>query len=190
VPEELDEIIAVAPSYAVFSPNLLEMQSILSITPADSPKPSDVVQAAERFHQLITSTGRVTPAVIVRAGEMGSYTMSERWTGWVPAYWREGEQDRVVDVTGGGNGFLGGLCAGLLLSENDFRTGQYLPVCDLGDADMGEPASILASTAASFSIQQRGPPRLTHTSGGERWNGDDPWTRLREMARRVNDLEP
>ena len=32
---------------------------------------------------------------------------------WVPAYWTEAQIDQVVDVTGAGNGFLGGLCAAL-----------------------------------------------------------------------------
>lgn len=124
MPEELDEIITVAPSFAVFSPNLLEMQSILSIPATDPPSRSDVVRAAEVFHQLVLETGKSAPTVIVRAGEMGSYTLSEQWEGWVPAYWRKEEQERVVDSTGGGNAFLGGLCAGLLLSEGDFRIGR------------------------------------------------------------------
>lgn len=114
-----------APSYAVFSPNLLEMQSILSIPFGNPPIRSDVVHAAETFHHLVAATGEPVPAVIVRAGGLGSYTLSDAWKGWVPAYWREDEQERVVDVTGGGNGFLGGLCAGLLLSDGDFRSGAW-----------------------------------------------------------------
>jgi len=55
---------------------------------------------------------------------MGSYTLSAQWRGWVPAYWKPHEQDQVVDVTGGGNAWLGGLCAGLSLSDGDIRYGM------------------------------------------------------------------
>ena len=127
MPEELDEIMSVAPFYAAFSPNLLEMQSLLSIPPTDRPTRADVINAAEAFHDLVAETGKPTPAVIIRAGEMGSYTLSDGWKGWVAAYWGKEEQTRVVDVTGGGNAYLGGLCAGLLLSHGDFRIGQQNP---------------------------------------------------------------
>jgi hypothetical protein len=52
-------------------------------------------------------------------------------------------------------------------------------------------ASIYASTAASFAIEQRGIPVLTKSPRGhELWNGTFPWDRLRKMARRVVELEP
>ena len=119
MPEELDATIAAARHYAVISPNLLEMQTILSIPPSD-PTQADVAHAAKLFRDRLAGRS----AIIVRAGEMGSYTLSDGWTGWVPAFWRAHEQDRVVDVTGGGNAFLGGLMAGLLLSDGDFRIGE------------------------------------------------------------------
>lgn len=41
-------------------------------------------------------------AVIVRCGKMGSVVGSRRvGIKWLPAYWSEDEEDRVVDVTGG-----------------------------------------------------------------------------------------
>lgn len=66
------------------------------------------------------------PAVVVRAGERGAFTLSPQWTGWVPAFWRAGEEKHIVDVTGGGNAFLGGLIAGLFLSQGDFQVGELL----------------------------------------------------------------
>lgn len=46
-------------------------------------------------------------------------------------------------------------------------------------------ASYFAATAASFAIEQKGLPRLTRSNTGkEIWNDDDPWERLREVARR------
>ena len=103
----------------MISPNLLEMQTVLSLPPSE-PTQASVEYAAKVFHSRLETRS----AIIIRAGEMGSYTLSDGWTGWVPAFWRSNEQDRVVDVTGGGNAFLGGLMAGLLLSDGDFRTGE------------------------------------------------------------------
>jgi sugar/nucleoside kinase (ribokinase family) len=123
VPEELDNILEIVSSFAIFSPNLLEMQSILSITPSKSPTPSEVEQAAKGFLRITKSS----VDVVLRAGELGSYTLSRdgrAW--WVPAYWAD-EQGRVKDPTGGGNAFLGGLCAGLLISNGDLRIGRFRP---------------------------------------------------------------
>ncbi|WVQ82609.1 hypothetical protein IAT38_004740 [Cryptococcus sp. DSM 104549] len=173
IPDELQTILSLSSAFAIFSPNLLELQSILSIPPSPSPTHSDAETAAHAFNDLLSSRHpSQRPAIIVRAGELGSFTLSEKWTGWMPAYWTEEEQKEVVDVTGGGNSFLGGLLAGLLISDGDVRA-----------------ASIYASTAASFAIQQRGPPRLdTGADGKETWNGDNVWERLQKMARRVDDL--
>ncbi|KIR69343.1 hypothetical protein I314_00453 [Cryptococcus bacillisporus CA1873] len=169
-PEELNNMISLSSRIAVFSPNLLELQSILSIQHSSTPIHSHVEIAAQQFQTLLLnrSSDSQLPAIIVRAGELGAYTLSTSWTGWVPAFWTKVDQSRIVDVTGGGNSFLGGLVAGLLISDGDIRT-----------------ASIYASTAASFAIQQRGPPRLQQLNGEERWNGEVVWDRLNEMARRV-----
>ncbi|WRT63515.1 uncharacterized protein IL334_000420 [Kwoniella shivajii] len=170
IPEELDNMIDLAPSFKVFSPNLLEIQSILSMTPRSTPQLTDAEEAAQSFYHLLANRYErsMIPAIIVRAGELGAYTLSSTWQGWIPPYWNEMNQDKVIDVTGGGNSFLGGLCAGLLISQGDMRT-----------------ASLYASTAASFSIEQRGLPRLTQSEGKERWNDDDVWRRLRELSGRV-----
>ena len=107
-----------AKHFDVISPNLIETQTILSISPADGT--DDVVHAARTFHDTLS---RQT-TVIIRAGELGSYTVAPDWEGWVPAYWKRAEQDQVVDVTGGGNAWMGGLCAGMLLCEGDMRRGE------------------------------------------------------------------
>lgn len=115
-------------SYAAFSPNALEMQAILGRTEEES---TEVVEdAARTFEQLIRQRHpeHNKTAVIVRAGGLGSYTLSSTWSGWVPAYWSTDQQDKVVDVTGGGNSYLGGLCAGLLLADGDWRAGELMPI--------------------------------------------------------------
>ncbi|OCF71347.1 hypothetical protein I204_07974 [Kwoniella mangroviensis CBS 8886] len=176
VPSELDNILSLSRSFTVISPNLLELQSILGIPPTKSSIMEHAEEAVQKFHQLLSQgmTDRSefnVPAIIVRCGELGSYTFSDGWKGWVPAYYGEADQDKVVDPTGGGNSFLGGLLAGLLISQGDMKI-----------------ASIYAATAASFTIEQRGLPTLTVHEDGERWNDEDVWKRLRELAVRVDKM--
>lgn len=111
-------------SYAVFSPNSIEIQAILG-QPEDESVEA-VENAARTFSQLIRDRHpeHDGTTVIIRAGALGSYTVSASWSGWVPAFWSAREQDKVVDVTGGGNSYLGGLCAGLLLTKGDLRAGE------------------------------------------------------------------
>ncbi|KAI0176068.1 Ribokinase-like protein [Hypoxylon sp. FL1284] len=72
---------------------------------------------------------------------------------WIPAY--HADADKVVDPTGGGNTFLGGLAVGL-------ARGKSL-----------EEAAAWGSVAASFAIEQVGTPALGRhdDDGRETWNG-------------------
>ncbi|KAI1761107.1 Ribokinase-like protein [Hypoxylon sp. FL1150] len=71
---------------------------------------------------------------------------------WIPAY--HADPSKVVDPTGGGNTFLGGLAVGL-------ARGRSL-----------EEAAAYGSVAASFAIEQVGPPVLGKDEDGrETWNG-------------------
>ncbi|WWC85671.1 uncharacterized protein L201_000537 [Kwoniella dendrophila CBS 6074] len=175
-PSELQNILDLAPSFSVISPNLLELQSILNISPNENPSKEEAEIAVQSFHQLLLDQNDKNdssiPTIVVRCGELGSYTFSLDWKGWIPPYHGLEDQDKVKDVTGGGNSFLGGLCAGLLITQGDMKL-----------------ASIYAATAASFTIEQRGLPNLTYTEKGERWNNEDPWTRLRELEAKVNKME-
>lgn len=129
VPDELLAFIELSRHFAVISPNILELQSLLSIKPSSSTSEEEVVHATHTFRSILCPNldkGRDGPAIVVRAGRLGSFTLSEKWSGWVRPFFTPSKQDqrRVVDPTGGGNGFLGGLCAGLLLTDGDFRPGQ------------------------------------------------------------------
>ncbi|KAG9244205.1 pfkB family carbohydrate kinase-like protein [Calycina marina] len=82
---------------------------------------------------------------------------------WLPAYFGKESQDRVVDPTGGGNGFLGGLAVALA---------RHKPLVE---------ASAWGSVAASFCIEQVGVPVLsTDSEGHELWNGDSVSVRLQQ----------
>lgn len=75
---------------------------------------------------------------------------------------------KVVDPTGGGNGFLGGLAVAL-------ARGKCI-----------EEAATWGSVAASFAIEQVGLPVLgSDEQGGEVWNGKSVGGRLEEFMRRV-----
>ena len=87
---------------------------------------------------------------------------------WFPAYFEEKEQDRVVDPTGGGNGFLGALAVAL-------ARGIAL-----------EEAACWGSISASLCIEQVGVPVLgANDDGKETWNGDRVDHRLQKFMKRV-----
>ncbi|KAM3474053.1 hypothetical protein MY8738_008074 [Beauveria namnaoensis] len=85
---------------------------------------------------------------------------------WIPAYHQDASN--VVDPTGGGNTFLGGLSVALARDEDI------------------ETAAVWGTVAASFAIEQVGPPTLRQNDGGEEtWNGENPLARLREFQERL-----
>ncbi|KAF7559463.1 hypothetical protein G7046_g4702 [Stylonectria norvegica] len=85
---------------------------------------------------------------------------------WIPAYHQD--SSKVVDPTGGGNTFLGGLAVALA------RGGSL------------EDAAISGTVAASFAIEQVGVPALGEGPGGlETWNGLCVEDRLCEFRKRL-----
>lgn len=87
---------------------------------------------------------------------------------WLPAFWTKEHGEKVVDPTGGGNTFLGGLAVAL-------ARGKCM-----------EEAASWASVAASFAIEQVGVPTLGRDEDGEEtWNGVTVEGRLRELYERI-----
>lgn len=87
---------------------------------------------------------------------------------WLPAYWTKEHGDKVVDPTGGGNTFLGGLAVALARGKT-----------------MEEAAS-WGGVAASFAIEQVGVPTLgSNEDGEETWNGVTVDSRLKEFYERI-----
>ncbi|KAI9167273.1 hypothetical protein HJFPF1_03399 [Paramyrothecium foliicola] len=85
---------------------------------------------------------------------------------WIPAYHQNPEA--VVDPTGGGNTFLGGLSVALARGYGV------------------EDAAIRGSVAASFAIEQIGLPALGRDSNGnETWNEDIVEERLQDFLARL-----
>ncbi|KAI0069038.1 Ribokinase-like protein [Artomyces pyxidatus] len=162
VPEELPALVDVLPSINILSPNAEEALSLLSIPLP--PTKNTIEEACAKFLELgVGPEGNGW--VIIRSGSMGAYAASKhRVGGWVDAFWNDAAQ--VVDVTGAGNAFLGGLAAGFVLTKGDVFKALFY-----------------ASVSASYTIQQQGLPTCSRSEAGE-WNGDSPWARLRELEER------
>ena len=85
---------------------------------------------------------------------------------WIPAYHQD--PAKVVDPTGGGNAFLGGLSVALARGKSI------------------EEAAVWGTIAASFVIEQVGLPVLEKDQDGhERWNGVRVDERLKEFRQRL-----
>ncbi|KAF9534408.1 Ribokinase-like protein [Crepidotus variabilis] len=163
-PEELPALKQVLPHISILSPNAEEALALLALP---SPASKETIErAADKFLEFgVGQSG--SGWVIIRSGALGAYVKSRDIVGtWVEAFWSTNESEKVVDVTGAGNSFLGGLSAGLELSSGDV----------LG-------ATLYASVSASFTIEQEGLPLVTQ-SLDETWNGDRPLRRLQVLRER------
>jgi len=165
VPGELASLIEVLPLISILSPNDEEALGLLSIPlPATRAK---IEEAAATF--LGCGVGdNGTGSVVIRCGPLGAYVVSRATEGrWVEAFWGPNDLHRVVDVTGAGNAFLGGLGAGLWFTQDIYEAVLY------------------ASVSASFIIEQEGLPLIEPDGDSWRWNGDSPQRRLSDLRNRI-----
>lgn len=80
---------------------------------------------------------------------------------WLPPYFGPDSGERVVDPTGGGNGFLGGLAVGLARGKSVLEAAAW------------------GSISASFCIEQVGVPTIgVDAEGRETWNGETVASRM------------
>ncbi|KAL8712015.1 MAG: hypothetical protein Q9220_003711 [cf. Caloplaca sp. 1 TL-2023] len=171
-PSELTKTLEALKYVDIFSPNLEEFSSLLSVN-------IDLGQSAgwtslRRECEKMLKTHEKNPgiAVIVRLGERGCYIAQKGQHSIVPAFHDQGSSNGVVDPTGGGNCFLGGLAIGLLESSRSNRP------------DKVREAALHGIVAASFAIEQIGVASLKCSlEGDENWNGDTVKHRLKEFAK-------
>lgn len=109
-------------------------------------------------------------SVVVRVGKEGCFLANLDKRKWLPAYHQD--SNRVIDPTGGGNGFLGGFAVGLVRNNGDVVE-----------------AARWGSIAASFCIEQVGLPTFqmivsTSTCTDELWNDESVLDRLEEYRKR------
>ena len=187
----------------VFSPNHDEIQALFADLPNTNLKDVGQGSAVIDSHAFEVSPfglylrlkangfGEKISALVLRQGEKGCTVCSANRQFRVPAYHKpftdlsseERDQwvNKVIDVTGGGNAFLGGFSIGLGMMS---RWRKEDPNLDLSDF---EAAAFYGTVAASFAIEQIGMPKMTYrdSDGTELWNGDLPSDRMSAMLSRV-----
>ncbi|CAI6330896.1 unnamed protein product [Periconia digitata] len=154
VPDELENCLKALPFIDVISPNNSELGGFFGASTdlkdhVNHRKIEALCQ--EWLDSGIGQNGK--GGVVVRAGKDGCFLACREFRKWLPAYHQSG--DSVVDPTGGGNGFLGGLAMGLVK----------------GGVSNLEEAAVWGSVSASFAIEQIGVPVLGRDDKGETWNG-------------------
>jgi len=170
-PEALPVLKEVLQYVDILSPNAEEALNLLSLPLP--PNKSMIEKAANKFLDFGIGIGG-RGSVVIRSGELGAYVKSRGKNGvWIDAYWTGSQEDarHVVDVTGAGNSFLGGLAAGLTYSEDDVVE-----------------ATLFGAVSASFTIEQEGLPSVTPNPEDQdwpNWNGDSPRRRLAELRKRL-----
>ncbi|OAL03044.1 Ribokinase-like protein [Phaeosphaeriaceae sp. SRC1lsM3a] len=110
--------------------------------------------------------------IVVRCGKDGCLVVGKRLRQWMPPYHQSAE--KVVDPTGGGNGFLGGLAVGLV------RAGSTTAMNVL------QEAAVWGTISASLAIEQVGMPVLAEKGQEETWNGVKVDERVAEFKERLS----
>lgn len=167
----------------VVSPNHDELAGLftgLELPPSEGPLDPKLVERWS-FELLKSGVGEHgLGAVVVRAGALGCYiaTGDLKRRKWLPAYHQSdptsSRPNKVVDPTGAGNTFLGGLAIGLV------RGGRIPGLLNI------EEAAVWATVAASFAVEQVGLPMLIRDADGESWNGVSVMERLQEYKWRLS----
>jgi pfkB family carbohydrate kinase len=162
----------------VLSPNHLELGAFFGVLDPSKLDNSAIEQMAESMISSgIGNDGN--GAIVIRAAERECFVASKSKLGqWLPAYHNqeiaEGRK-LVVDPTGAGNACSGAIAVGLSRTGDIFEAAMY------------------GMVAASFVVEQIGPPSLDiGASGEEIWNGTLVEERLRLYRARItamNDLE-
>lgn len=143
----------------VFSPNLQEALAFMGLT--CEPKSVDEIRdLASQFWKFCSPEG----GVVLRCGPLGSFIKTQELSVMLPAY--HCDQEKVIDVTGGGNSYCGAFVTALALS------GDWLI------------AGIMANLASGIVIERLGVPKLHN----ELWNGSSVKDRLQTYTSMNEDL--
>lgn len=167
----------------VLSPNYAELSGFYGFQPSQDGEVNRETLGSMCDDIILNGfSAKEQGVVVVRAGKHGCYVASGRLRRWYPAYHRSPQgphaapNPKVVDPTGGGNAFLGGLAIGLVRSKAD------------SIAERLEGAAAHGSVAASFAIEQVGMPILSRSDGTEFWNSESVAQRLREYRGHLQSL--
>lgn len=158
-PDNWDECKKAMKRVSIISPNHDEAAAFIGIK-QDTIELTVINKVIDAF--LLELEGGV---IVLRCAHKGAYVANKMERRRIPAYYESegGRHYKIVDVTGGGNSFLGGYMAGLIETNRDiFR------------------AAVYGNVSASFNIEQYGLPQRDNKG----WNGDDPRRRLAELTKR------
>lgn len=162
-----DKLTLLLPKIDVFTPNLNEMSNLANL-PKLPETMDEIKQLSSKFTPYLTKSNSGS---ILRCGHLGCFIKTSNLEISLPAY--HIAQDKVVDVTGGGNLFCGGFVTGLLLSKGDWVIG-----------------GICGNVASGCVIERLGMPQLSQGHTDEKWNGLSTVKRLNhytEMNRSILD---
>ncbi|KAK6441733.1 hypothetical protein LTR95_002041 [Oleoguttula sp. CCFEE 5521] len=176
-PAELHNTLEALKWVDVISPNHEELAALFGFRHGDTFDAEAVISQASRLLQHGVGILR-TGAVVVRCGKEGCYvaqrgpSVDNDSACFLPPYLSD--SSRVVDPTGGGNGFLGGFAVGLVR----YDVAEGLP--------RHQEAALWGTVAAGFCIEQVGMPVLSKDDEGEEtWNGERVEDRMRDYRLRV-----
>lgn len=173
IPSELNNTRDALGVVDVLSPNHAELAALLGESMAKGSESIDHGTVEEQVGRLLSDLPHHSRngnlCVVIRCGKDGCYVrLTDRSIArWLPAC-HESNPEKVVDPTGGGNGFLGGFAVGLV------RTGDPTK------------AAVYGSVSASLCIEQVGMPLLEAEGQHETWNGVNVQQRFKDFARRCS----
>ncbi|KAN0065105.1 hypothetical protein ACQY0O_001601 [Thecaphora frezii] len=208
VAENLDNCLALLPRLAVFSPNHEEAASLLGRTDewqrvsSLSATAQQVAWIEDKLASGFVEASRrrpgqaqgALPLICVRSGKLGC-VVGRQEVGFqhVPAFHFPDvpathvcSSEKVVDVTGAGNSFLGGLTAYLVANEDRLRTDTEPDQV----AEQCKQAAVHGAVAASLIVEQLGLPSFEIDSPPDQgprgmWNGSTTQSRLDLLRARM-----
>ena len=189
-PQHMTEFETAMALVDVFSPNELEFSRLVGV---DLPDTGHMPVQVLRQHSFRFLNDCKLQAVVVRLGGNGVYVASTDPTIHdmnLSAYYDSKKVESsqyVIDVTGGGNAFLGAYCFALANDGDDWGLSRPPAL------NRHEVAAILGSVAASFVIEQFGMPKLARHQDGieESWGetGKSVSSRVRHLFGQVESRE-
>ncbi|EPS25428.1 hypothetical protein PDE_00361 [Penicillium oxalicum 114-2] len=196
-PEEQEKFLAAIRVVDVVSPNHQELGMMF-----EQGGWSAASEESQRLVDRILAAG-IGPnqdgCLIIRSGRDGSYAFSRAQKLWLPAYHQPefSSATAVVDPTGAGNSFLGGLAQGMVSAGREpfnvidrvlSAAPAWQETLEAWGTRRNMPMALICATvAAGFVVEQIGVPRISVVDPGrkELWNESEFAERIRLYTQRL-----